>query len=144
MDPYLRSSDDLSTFTVINNKLLPPSASLRHVPIRFYLPSADAQRTDSPNPSSSPDPSSPKPATGHMKIIQSLVPPLLPNSHELQTFGTALHAVLPALFPSRRTPILARPVLHGAVVPMSAPVEHLMRGAAYADGWINCGVEMMP
>jgi autophagy-related protein 5 len=57
--------------------------------------------------------------------------------------GTALHVLLPTLFPSRRTPILAKAVLHGAVVPMSAPVEDLMRTAAYLDGWIHLGVVMM-
>ena len=143
--PAYTLPDDLSTFTTIYTKLLPSSPSLRHIPIRFYLPSTDAQRTDSPKPPSSPDPSapSPKPASGHIKVIQSLVEPWLPTSREPQTLGNALHSVLPSLFPSRRTPILARPVLHGAVVPMSAPVEHLMRGAVYADGWISCGVEMI-
>ncbi|KAI9829489.1 MAG: hypothetical protein M1819_006309 [Sarea resinae] len=60
-----------------------------------------------------------------------------------QTLGTTLHALLPSLFPSRRTPILARAVLHGAVVPLAAPVEELMRTAAYADGWLHLGVVMM-
>ncbi len=62
---------------------------------------------------------------------------------EPQTLGTALHALLPTLFPSRRTPILAKAVLHGAAVPMSALVEELMRTAAYLDGWVHLGVVMM-
>ena len=61
----------------------------------------------------------------------------------MQTLGTALHALLPSLFPSRRTPILAKPVLHGGVVPMAAVLEDLIRGAAYLDGWLHLGVMML-
>ena len=57
--------------------------------------------------------------------------------------GTILHSLLPTLFPSRRTPILAKAVLHGVVVPMGAPVEDLMRTAAYLDGWLHIGVVMI-
>ena len=67
----------------------------------------------------------------------------MPNSRDPQTLGATLNSLLPSLFPSRRTPILARPVLHGCVVPMAAHVEDLMRWAAYADGWVGLGVEMM-
>ena len=56
--------------------------------------------------------------------------------------GTALHHLLPSLFPSRETAIFARPVLHGAVVPLNAPVEELMRYATYADGWIHLSIVM--
>jgi autophagy-related protein 5 len=62
---------------------------------------------------------------------------------EPQTLGKALNTLLPSLFPSRRTVILARPVLHGAVVPLGAPVEEVMRAAAYADGWVHLGIMMM-
>jgi autophagy-related protein 5 len=55
----------------------------------------------------------------------------------------ALHGILPSLFPSRRTFILAKPVLHGAVVPMAAPIEELVRGAAYLDGWLHLAIEMI-
>ena len=76
--------------------------------------------------------------------MQSLVPPFVPgSSREPQTLGMALHAALPALFPSRRTPVLARPVLHGVVVPMAANLDQLMRAMAYADGWLSFGVEMI-
>lgn len=135
--PFL---DDLPTFSSVHNKLLPASASLRHIPIRFYLPS-------SPPPSGSPDPDNADTALetvpGHINVVQSLVPPRLPHSREPQTLGTTLHAALPSLFPSRRTPILARPVLHGAVVPMSAVLEDLMRSSAFMDGWLHLGVEMI-
>lgn len=60
-----------------------------------------------------------------------------------QTLGTALHDFLPKLFPSRRTPVLALPVLHGAVVPLAAGIEELMRAAGYADGFLHLVVVMM-
>ena len=74
--------------------------------------------------------------------MQTLVPPVTGN-RETQTLGSALNAVLPSLFPSRRDVILAEPVLHGAPVPMRAPVEELMREAAYADGWVHLCVVMV-
>lgn len=75
--------------------------------------------------------------------MQSLVTPTVSGTREPQTLGSALYLLLPTLFPSRRTPILAKPVLHGAVVPMGASVEELLRGAAYLDGWLHLGVVMM-
>jgi autophagy-related protein 5 len=39
--------------------------------------------------------------------------------------------------------ILAEPVLHGAAVPFRAPLEELMREAAYADGWVHLCVVMV-
>jgi autophagy-related protein 5 len=54
-----------------------------------------------------------------------------------------LNGILPEVFPSRRDPILAEVVLHGAIVPFKAPLEELMREAAYADGWIAVVVRMV-
>lgn len=62
---------------------------------------------------------------------------------QTQTIGSALHSLLPNLFPSRRTPVLAKPVLHGAAVPMSAPVEEVVRSCAYGDGWLYVVIRMM-
>lgn len=53
-----------------------------------------------------------------------------------QTLGPALRTLLPSLFPSSRDPVLANVVMHGAPVPFSAPLEELMREAAYPDGWV--------
>ena len=53
-----------------------------------------------------------------------------------QTLGAALRGLLPRLFPSSRDPVLATVVMHGAPVPFSAPLEELMREAAYPDGWL--------
>ncbi|MCJ1243869.1 autophagy protein 5 [Trapelia coarctata] len=121
--------DDFEAFNPICQKLLyAQGAPLRHAPMRIYLPQS---------------PSASEPSSGHLKVVQSLITPTPPNSREPQTLGMALHSLLPSLFPSRRTPILAKPVLHGAVVPMSAPVEELLRGVAYLDGWLHLGVVMM-
>lgn len=38
---------------------------------------------------------------------------------------------------------MAKPVLHGGVVPMGAPVEDLLKTAAYLDGWLHLGIVMM-
>ncbi|MCJ1455026.1 autophagy protein 5 [Mycoblastus sanguinarius] len=120
---------DLNAFSPISKRLLyAQGAPLRHVPLKVYLPSS---------------PTASEPTSGHLRVVQSLITPSLPNSREPQTLGTALHALLPTLFPSRRTPILAKAVLHGAVMPMGAPIEDVMRVAAYLDGWIHLGVVMM-
>lgn len=91
-------------------------------------------------------------------MVQSPIPPSIPASSmqssqmltsraspttQTQTVGTLLHTLLPNLFPSRRTPVLAKPVLHGAVIPMSAPIEEVVRSSAYGDGWAYLVVRMM-
>ena len=55
----------------------------------------------------------------------------------------ALNEMLPSVFPSRRNPVLATPVLHGAVVPMSAPMDELGRAASYADGFLHIVVVLL-
>ncbi|RJE23909.1 hypothetical protein PHISCL_03773 [Aspergillus sclerotialis] len=132
---------DLPSFQRISNILLPPpSQSFRNIPIRIFLPLPP----DSDSPS--------------LKVVQSPLPPFIQASNlsasqssavkgspssQPQTMGTALHSLLPNLFPSRRTPVLAKPVLHGAVVPMSAPIEEVVRSSAYGDGWVYVVVRMM-
>ncbi|KAL6243757.1 Autophagy protein 5 [Rhinocladiella similis] len=59
-----------------------------------------------------------------------------------QTLGTALHQLIPSLFPSRRTPILATPLLHGAPTPMTANLDELLRWGCYADGWLSIVLAM--
>lgn len=39
--------------------------------------------------------------------------------------------------------MLAKPVLHGAVVPMSAPIEEVVRSSAYGDGWAAIVISMV-
>lgn len=60
-----------------------------------------------------------------------------------QTIGTALNQIIPTLFPSRRSPLLAQAVLHGAVLPLGASVEELIRATTYLDGWLHIAVVMM-
>jgi autophagy-related protein 5 len=60
-----------------------------------------------------------------------------------QTIGTALNQILPTLFPSRRSALLAQAVLHGAVLPLNANVEDLVRATAYLDGWLHIAIVMM-
>lgn len=118
-----------SAFDPIFQKLLyAQGAPLRHIPLKIYLPSS---------------PSASEPSSGHLRVVQSLVTPFFQSTKEPQTLGMALHALLPTLFPSRRTPILAKPVLHGAVVPMNSQVEGLLREAAYLDGWLHLGLVMI-
>jgi autophagy-related protein 5 len=129
---------DQDTYCRIQNALLPPPGQFRNIPLRVYLPSG------------------PEALDASIKVLQSHVPPTIPASSTTstpsgrigstagppQTVGTTLHTLLPNLFPSRRTPVLARPVLHGAMVPMSSPLEELARCAAYADGWLSVVVVM--
>jgi autophagy-related protein 5 len=60
-----------------------------------------------------------------------------------QTLGTALNTLVPALFPSRRSPLLAHPILHGAIVPLSVSIEELAEFACYADGFLHVAIAMM-
>lgn len=125
----LSTLDDLQIFNPISQKLMyAQGAPLRHIPLKVYLPSS---------------PSTSEPTSGHLKVVQSLVTPAVLGTRDPQSLGSALHALLPALFPSRRTPILAKPVLHGTVIPMTATVEELLRIAAYLDGWLHLGVVMI-
>lgn len=126
--------DNLGLFNSVNNKLLhPPGTEIRHVPIKVYLPTAASKdATETISEEATP---------GHMRVVQSLVPLNLP-SKQPQTLGTALNGVLPTIFPSRRSPIYARPVLHGATVPLAARMSELGKSAAYADGFLHIAVVM--
>lgn len=69
-------------------------------------------------------------------ILQRLGSILTGGKGTPQTLGAALKSVLPTLFPSSRDPVLANVILHGGPVPFRAPLEELMREAAYPDGWL--------
>lgn len=127
-------SHNLNLFNSVNNKLLnPPGSALRHIPMKVYLPTAPPQISDS----------SPGVAQqGSIRVVQGLVT-VQTSSRQSQTLGMALNALLPTVFPSRRNPVLACPVLHGAVVPMSAGVEDLCRAASYTDGFLHIAVTML-
>ncbi|KAI0386818.1 autophagy protein Apg5-domain-containing protein [Hypomontagnella monticulosa] len=116
--------NDYASFNKVNSRLLNTSRDLRNVPIRVYIP----QSPDDPAASTGGQ-------AGSFKVVQSLVQPRV-GERTPQTLGTALRGLLPRLFPSSRDPVLAEALLHGARVPFSAPLEDLMREAAYPDGWI--------
>jgi autophagy-related protein 5 len=151
---------DLPSFQRIMNILLPPNSQqpLRNLPVRLFLPLPPKPDSDSDSP--------------FLKVVQSPIPPTISTTPsqlqrqmaqsilsssgvsgsslgtaqpqpQTQTIGTALHSILPNIFPSRRTPVIAKPVLHGAQVPMSAPVEEVVRAAAYGDGWVYIVIRMM-
>lgn len=106
---------------------------LRHVPIKIYLPtSAGSVATDTILEGASP---------GHLRVVQALVPLLTPGKQP-QTLGTALNSILPTIFPSRRSPIYARPVLHGAAIPLGVLMDELGRAASYPDGFLHVAVIM--
>lgn len=105
------------------------------MPLRVYLPtSASSIRGETETIEEEATP-------GHLRVVQALVP-ILQSSKQPQTLGTALNTVLPTIFPSRRNPIYARPVLHGVSVPLAARLDELGKAAAYTDGFLHFAVVM--
>ncbi|KAH8156795.1 hypothetical protein CIB48_g11451 [Xylaria polymorpha] len=116
--------NDYASFNKVNSRLLNTSRELRNVPLRIYIPTSPSDVTGNTNNSA-----------GAFKVMQSLVQPRI-NDRTPQTVGAALRTLLPKLFPSSRDPVLAAAILHGARIPFHAPLEELMREAAYPDGWL--------
>ncbi|KAI8952562.1 autophagy protein Apg5-domain-containing protein [Xylaria longipes] len=116
--------NDYASFNKVNARLLNTPRELRNVPLRIYIPTSPSDAAGSTNNSA-----------GAFKVVQSLVQPRV-NDRTPQTVGAALRTLLPKLFPSSRDPVLAAAILHGARVPFHAPLEELMREAAYPDGWL--------
>jgi autophagy-related protein 5 len=110
--------NDHASFSKINTHLLNSPTALKHIPIRIYIPSSAAASD-----------------AGSFKVVQTLVPARHAD-RKPKLLGQALKEALPMLFPSSRDPLLAGVVLHGAAVPFEAPLEELMREAAYPDGWL--------
>lgn len=135
----------MELFNSVNNKLLnPPGIQIRHVPVKIYLPTTASQGASQtiPEAASEDDDAAAGKAAGHIRVVQSLIP-LQSPSKQPQTLGTALNGILKDIFPSRRAPLLAQPVLHGAVVPMSSNMEELGRVAGFGDGFLHVAVVMM-
>ena len=103
--------------------------------MKIYLPTSATQTASDTIPEEGKQ-------TGHIRVVQSLVSIYLPTKQP-QTVGTALNTVLPTIFPSRRNPLLAEPVLHGAVIPMRAILADLSRAAAYLDGFLHIAIVML-
>lgn len=129
----------LSEFSPLYRKLVHPHSgeSIRHIPLKAYIPQA-------PNQHAAPDSvAGSSTARGSLRVVQGLVPPQAVNSRMPQTLGTALHSLLPKLFPSRTLAIHARPVLHGAVVPLNTRLEDLMKEAVFCDGFLHIAIIIM-
>lgn len=126
--------NDYAAFARVNSLLLNAPTPLRHIPLRIYIPTSAPSASEVSNNAAAA--TAPKPTTsGSYKVMQALVTPRTSNRVP-QTLGPALRSLLPLLFPSSRDPVLANVILHGAPVPFKAPLEELMREAAYPDGWL--------
>ncbi|RFU80922.1 autophagy 5 [Trichoderma arundinaceum] len=122
--------NDFAAFSKIHTRLLNAPATLKHVPIRIYIPSTP------PNAGGDGSPSAPAAGeAGSFRIVQSLVPVVTPD-RKPKLLGQALKDLMPTLFPSSRDPVLAGVVLHGVSAPFNAPLGEMMREAAYPDGWL--------
>ncbi|PTB69681.1 hypothetical protein BBK36DRAFT_150856 [Trichoderma citrinoviride] len=117
--------NDYAAFSKIHTRLLNAPATLKHAPIRIYIPS-------SPSP---PNANASGGGAGSFRIVQALVPVVTPD-RKPKLLGQALKDLMPALFPSSRDPVLASVVLHGVPAPFNAPLGEMMREAAYPDGWL--------
>ncbi|SZF04717.1 unnamed protein product [Blumeria hordei] len=114
--------NDFDAFRHINRTLLNPPSRLKHIPIRLYLPPP------------------PLAAVAYQAVQQPITPETSPG--EVQTLGSALALMLPSLFQGSIESAQAEPILHGAPVPLYAPLEELMREAAYADGWLHICIRL--
>ncbi|KAK4463445.1 autophagy protein Apg5-domain-containing protein [Cladorrhinum samala] len=126
--------NDYVSYARIQSRLLNTPTPLKNVPIRVYIPSTTNNNSSSSSPPPPPS-GSESTAQASFKVVQTLISPRLQNQTP-QTLGSALKNILPTLFPSSRDPILANVILHGGPVPFRAPLEDLMREAAYPDGWL--------
>jgi len=123
---------EVNLFQKTANKLLRPhDRSLLHIPLKLYLPSAGEDDKDGKLVQA-----------GCVHVLQRLVSPTMSN-RQPQTLGTALNSLAPAIFPSRRSPLLAYPFLHGAIVPLNVNLAELAEYACYADGFLHIAIAMM-
>lgn len=111
------SDHDFDRFWSVNEKLMADATVMRGIPIRVYIPSIP-------------------------RVVQLPVAPFL-ESKEPQTVGTALNGLIPELFKSKRSALVARPVIHGVVVAMNTPVAELLQVAVYPDGFLHITLAMM-
>lgn len=128
--------NDFASFHTINKKLLNAPAALKHIPIRIYIPLTPSDTESDPEGPGGDTGDLTVVGAGSFRVIQSLIPATSPEDRRPQQLGQALRTMMPMLFPSTRTPVLATAILHGAPVPFDAPLEDLMREAAYPDGWL--------
>ncbi|KAH6609650.1 autophagy protein 5 [Trichoderma cornu-damae] len=117
--------NDYAAFSKIHTRLLNAPATLKHAPVRIYIPSTPPHAAGAPAAGEA----------GSFRIVQSLVPFVTPD-RKPKLLGQALKDLMPTLFPSSRDPVLANVVLHGVSAPFNAPLGEMMREAAYPDGWL--------
>jgi autophagy-related protein 5 len=126
--------NDYAAFSKIHTRLLNAPATLKHAPIRIYIPSSTAGGASGEGEGAA----TAAPAAGEagsFRVVQSLVPVVTPD-RKPKLLGQALKDLMPTLFPSSRDPVLASVVLHGVPAPFNAPLGEMMREAAYPDGWL--------
>lgn len=112
--------NDYAAFSKIHTRLLNAPATLKHAPMRVYIPSTPPDAGGDGSPSA--------PAAGEagsFRIVQSLVPVMTPD-RKPKLLGQALKDLMPTLFPSSRDPVLASVVLHGVSAPFDAPLGEMM------------------
>ncbi|OTA02923.1 ATG5 protein [Trichoderma parareesei] len=128
--------NDYAAFSKIHTRLLNAPATLKHAPIRIYIPSSPAGGASGEGEGAAAAAAAPAAGeAGSFRVVQSLVPVVTPD-RKPKLLGQALKDLMPTLFPSSRDPVLANVVLHGVPAPFSAPLGEMMREAAYPDGWL--------
>lgn len=110
--------NDAAAFARVNARLLDAPAALRHVPLRVYVPTPDVVGDGAA-----------------FAVVQPLVAAAAPDGRP-RSLADALRAAMPRLFAPGGEAVVAAVLLHGAPVPLDAPLEELMREAAYPDGWL--------
>lgn len=145
--------NDFPSFHAINKKLLNAPTALKNIPIRIYIPltpTDDDDLGDSDGGGGGGGRGGVGAGTGgdltvlgagSFRVVQSLIPANTITGiggarRSPQMLGQALRDMMPMLFPNSKSPVLATAILHGAPVPFEAPLEELMREAAYPDGWL--------
>lgn len=103
----------------VDKMLSGPTSGIKAIPLKVYLP-------------------------GGNQVVHIVVPPSREEDEtQYTTLGMALSNQFPELFPSKRTCILARPVLHGVVPSLTAPLVELLQEAMFVDGFLHIGIVMM-
>ena len=130
---------DLARFAPIYRKFLNPQGgdSIRHVPVKVYIPQVPSPTIKQASNTGENETNS------ALRVAQGLIALVNPSTKTSQTFGTALHSLLPKLFPSRSLYIHACAVLHGGIVPPTILLQDLIEGAVFCDGFLHVAVAVM-
>lgn len=128
-----RTIDNLTAF---NNLMARPFADPpRSIPVKIYLPVSNVVLQAPVSPYTSDSKSLFSPLSSLYKILTT--------PDEQQTVGSALNLHMSKLFPSKRTCVLARPMIHGVEVPLKTPLLGLLAEAMYPDGFLHICLVMM-